>query len=91
MDPLSWWQLAGQSAGFMGPSASVASLSQNPEGVRMFMSRGLSLWGRAPWRRPSMVGISILGGARAGADGLSASRAPCTFITSMGVGFWAPR
>lgn len=56
------------------------------------MSRGLSLCGRAPWRRASTLGISILGrAAAAGAAGLSGSRPACDFITSMGVGFWAPR
>lgn len=56
------------------------------------MSRCRSLCGRAPGRRVSAVGISILGGAAAAwATALSASRVDWDFITSMGVGLWAPR
>lgn len=57
------------------------------------MSRCFSLCGRAPWRRASTLGISIFGGAAAAAwtAGSSASRAPWDFITSIGLGFWAPR
>ena len=65
--------------------------TQKPEGVRTFMSLGLSLWGRAPCRRPSTVGISILGGAAFWGSMLSVIRVAWDFITSMGVGFWAPR
>lgn len=64
---------------------------QKPDGVRMFMSLGFSLCGRAPWRRPSTVGISILGGATAWVAGLSARRVVWVFMTSMGEGFWVPR
>lgn len=64
---------------------------QKPEGVRMFISLCLSLCGRAPCRRPSAVGISILGGASFWAAGFSPSRVAWDFITSMGLGFCAPR
>lgn len=66
-------------------------IPQKPDGVKMFMSLGFSLCGRAPWRRPSTVGISILGGATAWAAGLSARRVGWVFMTSIGEGFWVPR